>query len=335
MKQFDLDKHMKYVNQKAEARKLSILKPLMFAIALLFVSLAIYGAVSEPGNAIDNIFITAGTGSMAMCAMVSIGDVSDRDTSPNAIGYKVWLIPVSDIDDTVPFPTVNINREVASIPMLSGKYMHNFVAHTVPTFIGTGSKEANAVTITGTNTFTVVMGGNRAELLNFIENYAGTKFVVIFQECESGIMQGIGNPCKPVILSTYENKNDADGRYVTFTFTQTTIQQPWTYIGGIVTQDPVTVTAGTAALPVVAGNNRYIISDGASATYAINSVTGITAADIGRVITLIGNGATNAATVADGDPFLLIDGATWTATKGNELYLKVFDATTLIEVGRL
>ncbi len=335
MKNFNLDNHMKYVNQKAEARRLSFYKPILMAIALLFVSLAVYGAVSEPDNAISNICITAGTGSMAMCAMVSINDVADKDTSGNAIGYKVWLIPVSDIDDTVPFPTVNVNREVASIPLKSGKFMHYFEAHVIPTFISNGTKEANAVTITGTNTFTVIMGGNRAELLNFIENYAGTKFVIIFQECESGIMQGIGNPCKPVVLSTYENKNDADSRSVTFTFTQITIQQPWTYIGSIITQDPVTVPAGTTTLPVVAGNNRYILPDGSSATYAINAISGITAADIGRVITVIGDGAANAATVADGDPFLLVDGATWTASKGKELHLKVFDANTLIEVSRI
>ena len=54
-----------------------------------------------------------------------------------------------------------------------------------------------------------------------------------------------------------------------------------------------------------------------------------------RIITLIGDGTTNAATVADGDPFLLVDGATWTASKTKELYLKVFDANTLIEVGRI
>lgn len=335
MRHFNLDNHMKYVNQKADARKRSLLKSFMLMIGLVFGLLALYGAVSEPENAVKNIVITAGSGSMAMCAMVSIVDVGDRDTSGNAIGYKVWLIPVSDIDDTLQFPTVNVNREVTTIPMKSGKFMHYFEAHTIPTFLSNGTKEANAVTITGTNTFTIIMGGNRAELLNFIEEYAGTKFVVIYQECESGIMQGIGNPCKPVVLSTYENKNDADSRSVTFTFTQQTIQQPWTYIGDIIRQNPVTLAAGATTLAVVAGNNRYILPNGTAATYAIDAVSGLTAADIGRIITLIGDGAANAATVADGSPFLLKEGATWTASKSKELYLKVFDTNTLIEVSRV
>lgn len=335
MRQFNLDNHMKYVNQKAETRKRSLLRSFIMVIGLVFGLLAVYGAVSEPENAIQNIVVTAGGGSMAMCAMVSINDVGDSETSGNAIGYKVWLIPVSDIDDTVSFPTVNTNREVTTIPMKSGKFMHYFEAHTIPTFLSNGTKEANAVTITGTNTFTIIMGGNRAELLNFIEGYAGTKFVVIYQECESGIMQGIGNPCKPVVLSTYENKNDADSRSVTFTFTQQTIQQPWTYIGDIIRQNPVTLVAGATTLAIVAGNNRYILPNGTSATYAIDAVSSLTAADKGRIITLIGDGTTNAATIADGAPFLLVDGATWTASKTKELYLKVFDANTLIEVNRI
>lgn len=335
MRQFNLDSHMSYVTKKEKARKASLFRSVILMIGLLFGLLTAYGAFSEPENAVKNVIVTAGTGSLAMCAMVSINDVGDRYTSPNAIGHKVWLIPVSDIDDTVPFPTMNVNREVTTIPMKSGKFMHYFEAHTIPTFLGNGTKEANAITITGTNTFTLVMGGNRAELLNFIEEYAGTKFVIIYQECESGIMQGIGNPCKPVTLSTYDNKNDADSRSVTFTFTQQTIQQPWTYIGDIIRQNPITLTAGATTLAIVAGNNRYILPNGTSATYAISAISGITAADIGRIITLIGDGTTNAATVADGDPFLLVDGATWTASKTKELYLKVFDANTLIEVGRI
>lgn len=335
MRQFNLDNHMKYVNQKADARKRSLLKSFILMIGLMFGLLALYGAVSEPENAVKNIVVTAGSGSMAMCAMVSINDVGDRDTSGNAIGYKVWLIPVSDIDDTLPFPTVNVNREVTTIPMKSGKFMHYFEAHTIPTFLSNGTKEANAVTMNGTNTFTIIMGGNRAELLNFIEEYAGTKFVIIYQECESGIMQGIGNPCKPVILSTYENKNDADSRSVTFTFTQLSIQQPWTYIGDIIRQNPVTLVVGATTLAIVAGNNRYVVPNGTSATYAIDAVSGLAAADIGRIITLIGDGTANAATVADGSPFLLVDGATWTASKTKELYMKVFDANTLIEVSRV
>ncbi|MFC4672105.1 hypothetical protein [Dysgonomonas termitidis] len=326
---------MKYVNRKAAARRHMLLSRFLMIIGFVFIALTVYGAVSEPDNALYNILIGSGTGTYAMCAMVSINDVPDREVAGSAIGDKIYPIPVQDIDDSVPFPTVNANREVTTIPMLPGKFMHAFDTHSVPTFLSSGTKDAGAIVANGTNTFTAVMGGTRDELKNFVEDYFGLKFVIIFKHCESGNMYGIGNACKGVVFSGYEYKDDADGQYLTMTFTQITIQLPWTYIGAIVQQNPATNAADSTTLAVVAGNNRYIIPDGTAATYAINAVSGITAADVGRVITLIGDGETYAATVPDGGPFLLVDGATWTASKGSQLNLKVFDANTLIEVNRI
>lgn len=330
-----LDKHMKYVNQKAMARRYRLLSRFLMVIGIVFMAVSVYGAVIEPHHAIENILVTSGTGTFAMCAMVSITDVPDREVAGSAIGDKIYPIPIQDIDDNVPFPTVNENREVTTIPMKAGKFMHSFSTQSVPTFISSGTKDAGAIVANGTNTFTAVMGGTRDELKNFVEDYFGLKFVIIFKHCESGKMYGIGNACKGVVFSGYEYKDDADGRYLTMTFTQVTIQLPWTYIGAIVQQDPATNAADSTTLAVVTGNNRYIIPDGTAATYAINAVSGITAADVGRVITLIGDGEANAATVPDGGPFLLVDGATWTASKGSQLNLRVFDANTLIEVNRI
>lgn len=326
---------MKYVDRKAVARRHTLLSRFLMVIGFIFIALTVYGAVSEPDNALYNILMGSGTGTYAMCAMISIADVPDREVAGSAIGDKIYPIPIQDIDDSVPFPVVNENREVTTIPMKAGKFMHSFDTHSVPTFLSSGTKDAGAIVANGTNTFTAVMGGTRDELKNFVENYFGLKFIVIFKHCEAGRMYGIGNPCKGVVFSGYEYKDDADGQYLTMTFTQVTIQLPWTYIGAIVQQDPATNPADSTTLAVVAGNNRYIIPDGTAATYAINAVSGITAADVGRVITLIGDGDANAATVPDGGPFLLVDGATWTASVGSQLNLRVFDANTLIEVNRI
>lgn len=330
-----LEKHMKYVNQKAMARRHTLLTRCLMVIGFMFIAITAYGAISAPDNALHDVLIGAGTGTYAMCAMVSIGDVPDREVAGSAIGDKIYPIPIQDIDDTVPFPTVNENREVTTIPMKSGKFMQAFDTHSVPTFLSSGTKDAGAIVANGTNTFTAVMGGTRDELKNFVEDYFGLKFVILFKHCESGKMYGIGNACKGVVFSGYEYKDDADGQYLTMTFTQVTIQLPWTYIGAIVQQAPATNAADSTTLAVVAGNNRYIIPDGTADTYAINAMSGITAADVGRVITLIGDGDANAATIADGTTFLLVDGATWTASKGSQLNLKVFDANTLIEINRV
>ena len=64
-------------------------------------------------------------GSLAM-AMMTIGDVddvSDRMTHGSNIAYKLYLIDISQIDDTKAFPMPNSSREVSTIPMKDGQYM--------------------------------------------------------------------------------------------------------------------------------------------------------------------------------------------------------------------
>ena len=67
-------------------------------------------------------------------------------------------------------------------------------------------------------------------------------------------------------------------------------------------------------------------------TYAISTVSGLTANDKGRYITLEGTGTDKAATIADGNSFVLEDGATWTAKAGSSITFMVLDASTLVEV---
>ena len=135
-----------------------------------------------------------------------------------------------------------------------------------------------------------------------------------------------------MIFSSFENKNDKDGRYATYTFTRTSIDQYHKYTGSIVRTEPGKHTADQAKLTIKAGVDEYKIPNGGSSTYAINALSGITASDKGRYITLYGEGSDNAATIADGTNFVLEDGATWTATAGSRITFRVFDATTLVEV---
>ena len=189
------------------------------------------------------------------------------------------------------------------------------------------------VTTSGTNTFIIIMGGMREQLLNFQEEYAGGKFVILFHEIGETDWYIIGSVDRPMIFSSFENKNDKDGRYVTFTFTRTSIDQYYKYTGTIVKSEPATHSAGTTALAIKSGVDTYKIPAGTSATYAISTVSGITAFDKGRYITLEGTATDEkAATIADSTSFVLEDGATWTAKAGSRITFRVFDSQTLVEV---
>lgn len=266
-----------------------------------------------------------------MMVIGDIEDVSDRQTHGSNIAYQVHLIPVEQIDTTKPFPKPNASREVAQIPMKDGEYMRYFEAHDIPTFTGSGEK--GDITTSGTNTFSIIMGGIREKLLNFQEEYAGGKFIILFHEIGETDWYILGSVDRPMIFSSFENKNDKDGRYVTFTFTRTSIDQYYKYTGTIVRSEPVTHSADATALTIKSGVDTYKIPAGSSGTYAISTVNGITSSDKGRYITLEGTATDEkAATIADSTSFVLEDGTTWTAKAGSRITFRVFDSQTLVEV---
>jgi len=275
----------------------------------------------------------AGIGVGSFASMMAIGnilDVSDRQTHGSNIAYQVYLINRNQIDGTTAFPSPNSSREVGSVPMASGEYMKYFEAHDIPTYVGSGEK--GDITTSGTNTFAIIMGGMRDQLLNFLEEFAGDKFIILFKEVGSTQWNILGNYDRPMILQSFEAKNDKDGRYITYTFTRTSVDQYYKYTGSIVTAAPTLHTAGETALTVVATSDDYTIPNGTSATYAIATAAGLTANSKGRYITLYGTGTTYPATVPDGTTFILEDGTTWTAKAGSRITFRIMDSSTLVEV---
>lgn len=313
-------------NQAARKMQVRFFLSLMMLFALVFV----VGILLDPEA---SGFCISGFGGTTMASMMLIGDiedVSDRKTHGSNIAYKVYLVELSQINPAVDFPLPNASREVGTIPMKPGQYMKYFDAHDVPTYTASGEK--GDITTSGENNFVIIMGGMRDQLLNFIEEHAGGKFIVIFKEVGEKQWYIIGSYDRPMILSSFEAKNDKDGRYVTFTFKRTSIDQYYKYSGDIVRVPAAKHTAGATTLTISPQNSRYEIPNGTGDIYAINALAGLTANDKGRYITLEGSGSNHPATIADGTAFVLEDGATWTARAGSSITLQVLDASTLVEV---
>ena len=317
-------------NKRAQNARMQYQSKFWLCTLLLFAIVAVIGILADPINSAASVVVLAGTNFASMAVIGNIADVTDREVAGEAISYKVWLIETNQLDDSQAFPTPNAAREVATLPLLAGEYFHYFEAHDIPTYNSSGEK--GDLTIASTNTFAIIMGGVREKLLDFIEQKAGGKFIIVFKECESSNYYIIGNPCKPMILKSYATKNDKDNRSVTFTFENKTIKQYNKYVGSVLTAAPAVHTADATQLSITRANDTYQIPDGSAATYAIATVTGLTNNDSGRIITLKGLGTTKSATIADNAAFVLADGATWTAKAGSQLTLRVLDAATLIEV---
>ena len=310
------------------ARKMQV--RFFLSLVLLFAIVFVVGMFLDPDHSMFCVTGFSGTTFASMMMIGNVEDVSDKNTHGSNIAYKIYLIDVHQLNPDVKFPKPNANREVATLPMLAGQYMKYFEAHDIPTYIGNGEK--GDITTSGTNQFVAIMGGMRDQLLNFIEEHAGGKFVILFKEIGEDQWYILGEYDRPMVLKSYEAKNDKDGRYITFTFERTSVTQYYKYVGDIVKSPAEVHTAGSKDLAVKATNNSYSIPNGTAATYALETVSGLTNNDKGRYITLNGQGTDKAATIADGATFILEDGVTWTAKTGSSITFRVLDPTTLIEV---
>lgn len=301
----------------------------------MMVGLTIFGLVLFVSAIIDHSLLQLGGAGISIASMAVLGhidDVSDRDTHGSDISYIVYLIALDQIDRTKEFPQPNVNREVAPISLKPGEIPHYFEAHDIPTF--TGTTEKGDITTTGENQFVLVMGGARARLYNFIEEYSGGKFILLFKHIKKKEWFILGELERPIILSNTETKDDKEGRYTTLTFKRSSVDLPHIYTGNPAVTAATTVPAGATDIAITAASNTYMIPNGTSAAASIATVSGLSKADKGRYITLIGAGSDKPATIADGSTFVLEEGATWTAKTGASITFRILDTTTLIEISR-
>lgn len=301
----------------------------------MMVGLTIFGLVLFVSAILDHSLLQLGGAGISIASMAVIGhidDVSDRDTHGSDISYIVYLIALDQIDRTKEFPQPNVNREVAPISLKPGEIPHYFEAHDIPTF--TGTTEKGDITTTGENQFVLVMGGARARLYNFIEEYSGGKFILLFKHIKKKEWFILGELERPIILSNTETKDDKEGRYTTLTFKRSSVDLPLIYTGNPAVTAATTVPAGATDIAITAASNTYMIPNGTSAAASIATVSGLSKADKGRYITLIGAGSDKPATIADGSTFVLEEGATWTAKTGASITFRILDTTTLIEISR-
>lgn len=263
---------------------------------------------------------------------VNIKHVGDRVTAGSQIHYRAYFIHVDQIDPARPFPKPNANREIATIPLLEGQYWHYFEAVAYSLDDKSTSSKGD-VTSTVENTLALVLGGQRSEVYDFLENNQGELFYIVLQEIDTGKKYLYGREFCPYILQTFERLNNKDGRYTTVTFGNSSFDMPLLYTGTVELQ-PATAIAADATSVAITGASQYKTpADNAAAT-TIASVTGLSASDEGRLIEFIGGGGTYPTQIEDTDGLVLRNGTTWTGTAGSSIVFRVLDAATLVEVSR-
>lgn len=308
---------------------------LIMPIPIMLISLLSIGImVSEP--ALSVMDIVCGTSSSGLClasmALIgNIGRVSDKYTAGKQIISKIILISLDQVDDSVPFPTPTAAREIGTIPLKPGEHMHIFQA--IDDSIedkSSGSK--GDITTEVTNEITFILGGHRAQIHRFLEEHAGDRFIIIYQMSDRSYWI-LGNDLKPMLLKSFERINGKDSRSATVTFGNTSFEQPYKYIGSIVTVAPVDIPADATNVAFTSAQ-QYIAGENTSAT-TIATFTGLSATDVGRTIEIVGAGGTYPSEISETDGFILRGGEKWVANAGSSIIFQVLDPNTLVEVSRI
>ncbi len=289
-------------------------KILLYTIAIIFAVVLLICC----SDLVAGCVMTAGV--IPMSIIGNIDEVNDREVAGKSIATRVWLIHVSQIDRSVPFPKANTNREIASLQLKEGEYPHYMEAHTNPT--DTSTLEKGDLSVSATNTFGMILGGNSPKLLDFLENYAGGKFLIIHEDFVEDKKILLGSLNYPMVLKSVTRDRGAERVAAEIKFENNAFAQPLIYVGDLSGAAAVTVDGPAVA---VGGSGDYKLTG----SVVIASVTGITANDVGRVVTFIGSGS---ASVEESATFILKDGATWSGTPGSKISFKIFDASpTLVE----
>ncbi|MBR2478337.1 MAG: hypothetical protein IKB48_05740 [Bacteroidales bacterium] len=311
-------------------------KSILGKILLIPMLIAILFAVAIISDAItlDQV-LTAGSASGVMCASMAlignIGRVSDKFTAGKQIIARVILITLDQIDESVPFPTPNAAREVGTIPLKKGEFMHSFQAID-DSLEDKSSGSKGDITTEVTNEFTFILGGHRGQIHQFLEDHAGDRFIIIYQMTDRSYWV-LGNDLKPMLLKSFERLNGKDSRSATVTFGNTSFEQPYKYVGSIVTVPPVELAADATSIAFSAAQ-QYTTGDNAGAT-TIATFSGLSASDIGRTVEICGGGGAYPTQIAETDGIILRGGETWIGNAGSSIVFQVLDANTLVEVSRV
>lgn len=199
--------------QYANKRQRQLVKCLLWLFAICMILMA----WTEPASA------HVGLSLATMSLIGSIDDVTDRETHGNEIAYQIVLIACDQLADRFNFPQPDKDRlvKIGKSLLKPGEAAHYFEAHTIPTLLS--NTEKGDVTTTGTNTFIALLGGDRTQVKNFVEEYSGYKFIILYKHIKDTVWHIIGEAERPMVLNNTETKDDADGRYTTLTFVRNSV----------------------------------------------------------------------------------------------------------------
>ena len=263
---------------------------------------------------------------IAAVGMMAIGNIetgTGQDAASDQVKAKLWILEADQYDDDQAFPARN-GREVGTIPLRAGEKWHYIKS------VENSPKPNSKGELTDmggskiTNDFPFIVGGMADNLLDFLENGIGESYYIVWEICATGKRYLIGDGCKPVRLMEFEGGAGENGTGYSLKFQNQCGKVYSTYVGTTEHLVESIVAEDAVAIPIITGNDVYKLTDGTAASVEITTFSGVAVTDIGRILTIKGTGGDNPSTIGEGNDFILVDGAEWTATLGATLTVKVY-----------
>lgn len=241
-----------------------------------------------------------------------------KETASPSIKYRIWFARVRDEVDMDNWP-VPENVTINSVPMVDGKVMH-YIDCAVKS-VKTNVVSVGDIAPEGELTMTATIDGLSKALLAFLFGNNGEDMVVIWEHCETKQKFIAGSPCSGLKftftkIGTDENSTGAGLQW------KGQCPDPFNYFDGEIPVEAPTVVAVDATTIALGAKSAYKVSENTVAT-AISDITGVTDADVNRIIDVIGNGSTHASTIAASAKFILRSGSTFVATDGAKITFQI------------
>jgi hypothetical protein len=315
-------KQLNWSRNKVSAAKNKAQKRLLLCVGFVVIGM-FAGLYLSHAISLEKIFIGS---SLTTATVIGFGNiVGDPDNSKKVgkqVKSRLKFIEADQYDRSLAFPA-RIARAIGNIPLLAGEYWHYIdTVLDSPTIKWSGSMGDVAATVS--NELTFILGGMDDDVLDILEKGIGKGFYIVFEICASGDEYIAGNACKPVRLTKFEGESGKDQTATTVTFTVECGELWSKYTGNTPTLAPAVIAANATTIGLTS-NPQYQLTSGTAAVAEITEFTGVTDADVNRVVTVLGSGGAHPSTIsATATDFLLIGGVTWTALAGKQIGFKIF-----------
>lgn len=165
----------------------------------------------------------------------NIAAVADQESQGKRLYNKIYIVLDDDVDYSS-LPEITVSEEERTMAALTLKEGAKWAEINFAKFTGQRTSEGSAgdVTTAVTNTLTGTLGGHRAEIDNFLENFVGRNVHIVEIDRFTQKKYILSRPYSPMVFSAFSGRKNGENTSTDVTFTNESFFQPLEYLGSVI-----------------------------------------------------------------------------------------------------